>query len=80
MKKVHIEKIEVNEEITDDIICNKCGSTCKTKCGNYEGLIETQVYGGYDALLGDMVRYTFSICEICLKDMFDKFKIPPFED
>lgn len=41
------------------------------------GLIEATVGGGYSSYaLEDMCSYTFSLCEGCLKVMFDGFKIP----
>ena len=41
------------------------------------GLIEASVTGGYESYaLEDMQKYTFSLCEICLKQLFDAFKIP----
>lgn len=78
MIKTHNEKIEVDKEILDDIICNKCGESCKDSSGmNYEGLIEASVEGGYASKLGDTVRYTFSLCENCLSALFDTFKFDP---
>lgn len=41
------------------------------------GLIEQTVRGGYDSYaLEDLEKYTFSLCEGCLKELFDAFKIP----
>lgn len=73
--------IEKKVEITEDIICNKCGKSCipKTNLINEAyGLIEASVSGGYDSIfLRDEQSYTFSLCEECLKEMFDNFLIPP---
>lgn len=45
---------------------------------NAYGLIEATVSGGYDSnALEDMESYTFSLCEPCLKVLFDTFKHPP---
>ncbi len=42
------------------------------------GLIEVTVSGGYHSFtLEDLTQYTFSMCEGCLKKLFDTFKIPP---
>lgn len=30
----------VVEFVTEDVLCNKCGKSCKTPIGNFEGLIE----------------------------------------
>jgi hypothetical protein len=42
------------------------------------GLIEQEYTGGYDSIEGiqDLTKYTFSLCELCLKSLFDSFKIP----
>lgn len=45
---------------------------------NAYGLIEATVTGGYDSgALSDYTQYTFSLCETCLKRLFDSFKLPP---
>jgi len=68
------------EEEVVDVLCNKCGKTCRNP-GAYEqspyGLIEQTYSGGYGSTpLDDCTNYTFSICESCLKDFFDSFIIP----
>lgn len=75
IKSHRIEKL-IEEEVVDDIICNKCGKSCKGGY-NFEGLLEIKIMGGYGSLLGDMETYEFSICETCLQSMFEKFLIPP---
>lgn len=76
MRKTKIITRSVEE--TEDIICNMCGKSCFGGM-NYNGLIEVSVSGGYDSTaLEDGVRYTFSICEDCLKEyVFDKCMILP---
>ncbi len=46
---------------------------------SFGGLLETTVHGGFDSreYLLDCTTYTFSICEKCLVEMFDQWKIPP---
>ena len=74
---------------TQDIICNKCGESCKIgnigETGNqknldwdiYGGLIESEIFGGYySSKLDDQSKYTFSLCEHCLVKMFKNFKVP----
>jgi hypothetical protein len=76
MKITQIKTKQINEQVITDILCNKCGQSCKKECG-FLGLIEAKVSGGFDSYpLSDGVNYTFSICEHCLNSMFDKFKIP----
>ena len=67
-------------EVIDDILCNKCGESCRTDdfdFGNMEGLVEVAITGGYNSqYIGDMTQYTFSVCEKCLMDFVGTFKIP----
>lgn len=83
MKIVETKSIET--EIVKDVFCNKCGESCIPSLlrsdnifpKDFYGLIETTVSGGYysDAL-SDCCNYTFSLCEGCLIELFDSFKLP----
>lgn len=43
------------------------------------GLVEARVSGGYHSFhLMDCTSYTFSLCEKCLRSLFDGFAVPPF--
>lgn len=54
--------------------------TMKFELLNVYGLAEATVEGGYDSHpLSDMTRYTFSLCEGCLHELFKTFKIPVVE-
>lgn len=72
-------------DVTVDILCNKCGESCLKKApgwadGGYEGLINCWVEGGvYSTRLGWDVAYRFDICEDCLMDWFETFKLDPIE-
>lgn len=71
------KKIKREVIITDDVICNKCGKSCKGEMGHFNGLIETTIEGAYDSThLEDCTNYTFSLCEECLSKLFAKFKFP----
>lgn len=65
------------------IICNKCESPVSLTGPNgeplgYYGLIDAHVMGGYySPLLEDGASYTFSLCEVCVKELMDSFKYPP---
>lgn len=60
-----------------EIFCNKCGMSCKGHLGGFNGLIEAEVIGGYDSThLDDLDVYIFSLCESCLKTMFETFMFP----
>lgn len=66
----------------EDVACNKCGQTCLLFQDDVErpvtqGLIDAKVYGDYfSTKLDDLVQYRFNLCEECLTEMFDGFKIP----
>lgn len=69
----------ITKTVTKDVLCNKCGESCKlpTSSLQFYGLIETKVSGGYDSIiLDDLHTYTFSLCEACLKELFETFKLP----
>lgn len=63
-------------------VCNKCGE-CTRPLGTHNetyphGLENMDVRGGYDSYhLFDMTTYTFSLCEKCLRQLFNECKIPP---
>lgn len=64
-----------------ETVCNKCGGTCAKfwADGEFEdyGLVNAKVSSGYLSHdLEDGNLYTFSLCEKCLKEMFESFKIP----
>lgn len=65
-----------------DILCNNCGNTlCPIGTINEQvphGLVNARVVGGYDSYhLFDTTSYTFSMCELCLRNLFINFKIKP---
>jgi len=68
--------------ISNEIPCNNCGGSLlvdKEHGEQYiDGLIDAKVSGGYFSNhLSDCRSYNFSLCEKCLRKMFDEFKIPP---
>jgi len=73
IEKIEKETIEISK--VKDVICNKCGKSC-LNLSNFNGLINATVYGAYDSIvLEDLKKYKFDLCEMCLKDLFDSFKI-----
>lgn len=72
--------------IDKPIICNKCGKSCVSddsiKDGGPNcnfGLINASFSSGYHSIpeFEDMKRFTFSMCELCLKELFSTFSIQP---
>ncbi len=60
--------------------CNRCGDSLQPDehTDDPYGLVEARVEGGYHSHhLFDLTSYTFSLCEGCLREMFDLFVIPP---
>jgi len=66
--------------ILEDILCNKCGKTCKIyidrehKHYNYEGLRAT-VHAGFGSSL-DGLNLKFDLCDNCLIGLIKDFRIP----
>lgn len=77
MKITSKRTVTKEEIVVEDVLCNKCGKSCREEdCGNLEGLVEARVTGGYASYLGDMTSYTFSLCEHCLEQLFATFLLP----
>jgi len=67
------KKIQI--EVIDTITCNNCGLTKPT--AEFTGLEEVSVKGHFvSEVLNDETKYTFSLCEHCLKELFDGFQYP----
>lgn len=66
------------DNTVEDILCNKCGTSCKTPMGNFEGLIEVIASGGYESkVVSDETSIKFSLCEGCLGALISEFKHKP---
>lgn len=77
------EVVQTTETVTKDILCNKCGESCRTNEGDghkeFDGLIEVKVMGGYwSKVIGDQNYFEFSLCESCLVVLANTFKINAF--
>ena len=63
-------------ETTVDCFCNKCEQSLKILSG-FAGLPDGFAYGIYGSThLDDGTHYEFSLCEKCLVELFESFKIP----
>jgi hypothetical protein len=65
-----------------EILCNRCAGPQRPLGTHNEqyphGLEEAEITGGYESYhLFDMTTYKFSICEKCLREMFNQFAIKP---
>lgn len=77
MRVTKKEIICEERDVLVDVLCNSCGESCLNDIGDFNGLIDAIITCGYGSLIEDDTKYTFSICESCLKKMFDTFKIGP---
>ncbi len=73
-------------EVIDDIICNKCSKSMSMPLGSWDepgdfyGLQEASFSTGYLSKdFPDSRVYSFSMCEPCLKWLFELFNLPPSE-
>lgn len=64
------------------LLCNGCGEDqVSSETGEVYGLPLTYYRTGYYSKdLPDGKRYGFSLCERCLKILFQEFAIPPTEE
>lgn len=70
-------KVTKTVDEVSDCICNKCGDSLLHDF-NFCGLEETTVCGGYDSsYFTDCTKYSFALCEKCLRELFDSFINPP---
>lgn len=70
------EKVERTVEETTDVLCNRCGESCKVG-DHFLGLIETTVQGQIVSHHLALKTYTFSLCEKCLAELFSYFQLSP---
>jgi hypothetical protein len=62
---------------SDQIVDDKSVKGKDSQENEYGGLIETVVHGGFHSnKLEDMASYRFSLCEVCLRGLMNKFKVP----
>ena len=75
MKKY--KTVTTKMEVVEDIICNKCGESLRVDEYNFCGLEDAKVIGCYGSKhIGDLVEYEFHLCEKCVMELIESFKIP----
>lgn len=80
MKKIKIITETREVEVLEDVICNKCGNSCRPgkSVPDYYGLVEACFTTGYESThFDDGLVFNFSLCEKCLFELFKTFKIQP---
>ena len=74
-KKIFTEKDEVYE-----VYCNMCGKAIeKDQFGKFCEYLSVDKQWGYLSCL-DGQKHSFDLCDICYKDIVNKFKIKILED
>lgn len=70
-------KITTEQEVIVDCICNMCGSSLY-RAEDLYGLEEISYIGGYSSgpTIRDEEFFSFSLCENCLGNIIQQFKIP----
>ena len=74
LKTVTVEHLSTQVE---KCFCNKCGDdTIVNRDGCGEVIEFENTFGYFSNKFGDMTRVRFDICEACLKEFVESFKIP----
>jgi hypothetical protein len=85
MRTTRVVTVTEDRTVVDDILCNRCARSCRRKDLEHAGDPERRIFyafkgayrGGYGSEpLDDMAEYHWHLCEVCLKQMFDTFRIP----
>lgn len=75
MIKKKIIRQEIDEEIIEDVICNKCGKSTLDKMKmNYECAILSASWGFSSKK--DMQSHKSHLCESCYDNIVESFEIP----
>lgn len=79
MRKYKSVKKTIKEQHLSKVICNKCNEVFfePKKNMNYEGLFVSVDFGYESSYFGDTVAIEFDVCEKCLKEFVDTFKVKP---
>jgi len=73
IRKEHETK---NVEVIKDVLCNKCGASCKAiDCDNFN-CAELKVHWGYGSTYHDGEIHEAHLCEQCWEGIVKEFKIP----
>ena len=77
-----LSTIEV-EKVTE-IVCNKCGEFNEVHNNNmsvFEGLGEVDItFGYFSEHFGDGTHISFALCEKCLYELVQTFKVDPYKE
>lgn len=80
IREEYCEHCNEHKDTVEDILCNKCGKTCKIFCDkahayfNYGGLRATLI--GVYGSRWDEYELSFDLCEECTAELIKSFSIP----
>jgi hypothetical protein len=75
-----LEKRLVEKRIVTDVLCNKCGESCKYHLDNETFNINSAVITGdfgYGSTKYDLIDFEVHLCEDCYAELERTFKIKP---
>ena len=82
MRVTNMIQKTIEEPVLAAIVCNKCGRRFEAppgKCIEYANDMEFHHYsstGGYCSKIGDMVSFSFDLCDDCMLELLRSFKVP----
>lgn len=80
------KKVQIEQEFAKEIFCNKCGVLCVFECSDKAIINDTYNVTGisidhYGSFLSNhfynFTKYSFDLCEKCLFEFVQSFKIEP---
>jgi hypothetical protein len=81
MEQNHVEKIERETTIVDDILCNKCGKSTKHGNGKFSSFEGCRLKAGFGyGSIKDGDYEHFDLCDQCYVDFTKSFVLPPTTD
>ena len=73
-----IQEISKTVKQIADVICNRCGRSCRDPASGGIFAARAEAFGGYGSRrFADMHRYRFDLCEDCTIEVARTFKHPP---
>ncbi|WP_251552389.1 hypothetical protein [Neobacillus muris] len=82
MREYELVEKKVREYELKSVTCNKCGKTKKITSEDYQKEWEAAEFQSFSCSFGygskfDMEEWNFDLCEDCLEEIVNSFKIKP---
>ena len=79
-EETYIKGVKVKETRITEMQCNKCLKTfCEDDWG-FDNMLHWEDVGGYGSHFGDGVRFSLTLCEICLDEITGQYMIREDDD